>query len=655
MAGRFSRILLAVLIGTSLLGFYPSPVQADTVPIDLVLGGSGATPWVLSNIEPGSGGIETVELHNAGSKDGFVTIWISDIISGEGSNPEAETVYTAEPGELADNVLFNIAADGLVTDMDLPTILNNFPGSYDSGNSIELIPLRSGGTVNLQWSWELPAGTGNDVQGDDMSFTINYLLRECKVTDVSGLVTGTGSFTETVIVESDTAKGKITISENVTGHTNAGQPLTEIWLIEMDKQPPAEPGGDRVISLWDIGPDGITFDEPVTLTLSYRDPEDIPQGVNEKDLTISLWDNDAGKWVELDSTVDTISNIISAQVSHFSRYAIEGIVSHPSPTPPAPNEVHPGPKPPVVESPPTAYLDTNLLGRERTVEIGIDGTLIKPLTLSDSLGKFVLQFEKGSQIVGDNATLLERLELVEEVGSIVLLTGVALPDNIVLLSPIYRLTGYADSSQVEPVFFKPSAILSISYATEDLPQNISTPFIACLTKDEGIVPIEAPAGSLVEIGKAKGKIDHASLFVVAARVLPPPAPLPTDFSLSNLVINPRVSDINEPVTISADLGNKGKSAGVYELYLQIDGIVKDIEKITLGPGESRTVTFRVSELAGGVHKVRIGDLKGSFEIRTTVTVPAEASVNWLPLDIGIGVLILSGLVGLFVFRRRKQR
>ena len=91
MTGRFSKVLLSVLLGISFLGFFPSPVQAAPVTVDLVLGGTGATPWVLDDIRPGSSGIETVELHNAGSQDGFVTIWISDIVSVEGSNPESET------------------------------------------------------------------------------------------------------------------------------------------------------------------------------------------------------------------------------------------------------------------------------------------------------------------------------------------------------------------------------------------------------------------------------------------------------------------------------------------------------------------------------------------------------------------------------------
>ncbi len=664
-ARHFARPFLSIVLGLSFLGLLPpSPAHADTVPVDLVLGGTGATPWVIADIQPDSGGIESVELHNAGSRDGFVTIWVSDIVSSEGLNPASETGNIAEPGELIDHLLLDVTADSLDTYINLPTRLSEFPQSYASGNSIEVIPVKSGDTVTIQWRWELPASTGNEAQGDIVSFTINYLLRECKITDVSGVTTGAGVFTSEVIAESDMGKGIIAINKDVVGQTSGGQPLSEIWLLEVDKEPLAEPEGRTVISLWELGPDGVTFDQPINLTLGYNDPEDIPPGTSEDDLAIALWDKNARRWVKLEgSIVDPVNNTISAQIGHFSRYAVTGPVT-PPPLPPSspggggdyykPPPQPAKPLPPTIGGLPTTLLYINMLGQERTVEIGADGTLLQPLTLSDAEGYFIIELESGNKIIGPGAIPPERLELTIVEESIVALTNIELPENLVLLSPIYRLTGYIDDVEISPIYFGPSATIAIKYDATELPENILTPFIAYLASEKGLIPVEPPPGALVEVGKATGEITRTAQFLVAAELVPPPLPLPAEFQISNLGITPQRSRPGEPVTISISIDNRGESEGSYELYLQIDGIVKMIKKVTLTPKSSKEVTFQVSDLAGGVHEVKIGDLTGKFEIIRTITVPAKPSVNWLPLDLGTGSAVLIALAMLYLIRKRAR-
>ncbi|GAI53974.1 unnamed protein product, partial [marine sediment metagenome] len=88
------------------------------------------------------------------------------------------------------------------------------------------------------------------------------------------------------------------------------------------------------------GPDGATFDPPLTLTFEYEESE-LPEDANEDDLVIAYWDEGAEEWVELDCTVDPVTNTISAEVSHFTTFAI---IARPtltatvvtSPPPPAP-------------------------------------------------------------------------------------------------------------------------------------------------------------------------------------------------------------------------------------------------------------------------------------------------------------------------------
>jgi len=641
VSGNIARLVLATIIGLVLAGSFSAPVKAEDNPVDLVLGGEGAMPWSISNVQPGDSSTSTVELHNAGSGDGFVTIWVSDIISTEGMNPESETGDTTQPGELTDYLLLNLSADGLSANVNLPVTINNLPQDVDGPDYIEVIPLKVGDTVNLQWEWELPAQAGNNVQGDGISFTINYLLRECSITDVSGVVTGEGVFTEEFTVESESGKAKLTIEEGTVGLTEEGQPLSEIWIIEMDKEPAAPPAYAKIVGLtYDLGPNGATFDPPITLTSTY-DPNEIPRRASERDLAIAVWDKDTGKWVTLEGcTVDTVNNTISAPVSHFSRYTIIAPIP-PPPRPPTGAEE---------DAPETvSLLEVDMLDEQASVEIGADGTLSEASTLTDRSGNFIIYIDGGTRVTGLGGMELSRIELRITDESIVV------PGDIVILSPIYKLIGYTRSMEVTPINFDPPARLTIKYDPQNLPENIFLPFIANYTDEQGLIRLQPPPDSTDEIGKAKALISHESLFVVAAEVLPPPPPLPARFEASNLTINPKQAQLGQPVTVSVTIINEGATEGSFELHLIIDGIVRMVKEVTLAGKSSETLTFEVSNLAAGKHQVKLAGLTENFKI-VRITIPLEESrVNWLLLDVSVGAAIIIGALVLYLTTRRSRQ
>ena len=143
------------------------------------------------------------------------------------------------------------------------------------------------------------------------------------VTDVSDVIDEEGVFTEEVIAESEDGNISVTIDEGITGLTEEGEPISEISIVEMEEEdippPPAE--GNVIGITYNIGPNGATFSSPITLTFTY-DPDNLPDGVNEEDLVIAIWDEDAGEWVELPSVVNTENNTITATVSHFTAFAV---------------------------------------------------------------------------------------------------------------------------------------------------------------------------------------------------------------------------------------------------------------------------------------------------------------------------------------------
>ncbi|MBI4286492.1 MAG: copper oxidase [Chloroflexi bacterium] len=95
-------------------------------------------------------------------------------------------------------------------------------------------------------------------------------------------------------------------------------PLDKLSLVR-EASPPAPPARSALLLAHNLGPDGATFDPPITLSFTY-DESALPPGAQESDLTVAYWDG--VQWVTLDTTVDTEANILSAAVSHFTLFGI---------------------------------------------------------------------------------------------------------------------------------------------------------------------------------------------------------------------------------------------------------------------------------------------------------------------------------------------
>ena len=151
--------------------------------------------------------------------------------------------------------------------------------------------------------------------------------------EASFRISSTGEILETIEATSEDGMLTITIPEGTIALDKDGKRLASLEMA-VDESPPDPPEDAHIIGLaYDFGPDGATFDPAITLTWSY-DPDALPEDVAEEDLVIAYYDEDAGRWVELDCVVDTVNNIITASIAHFTTFAIIGVV--PVVTPPAP-------------------------------------------------------------------------------------------------------------------------------------------------------------------------------------------------------------------------------------------------------------------------------------------------------------------------------
>jgi len=80
-----------------------------------------------------------------------------------------------------------------------------------------------------------------------------------------------------------------------------------------------------------------------------------------------------------------------------------------------------------------------------------------------------------------------------------------------------------------------------------------------------------------------------------------------------------------------------------------------VKEVTLAGQSSKTLTFEVSNLAAGKHKVEIAGLSEQFSVVRVITPPEEAGVNWPVIDLGVGATIIAGVLGLYFITRRSHQ
>jgi len=100
-----------------------------------------------------------------------------------------------------------------------------------------------------------------------------------------------------------------------------GEPLIGLELTTNETPLPPPPEANIVGLTYDLGPDGTSFDQSITIACSY-DPYEIPLEVAEEDLVIARYDEDVSEWLASPSVVDVVNNIVTTLVDHLSTFAI---------------------------------------------------------------------------------------------------------------------------------------------------------------------------------------------------------------------------------------------------------------------------------------------------------------------------------------------
>lgn len=147
--------------------------------------------------------------------------------------------------------------------------------------------------------------------------------------DLGGSIDASGVVLQALARTFEDGAAKIEIPGGTTALTAEGTPLGTI-RVQPIKEPPVPPADFHIVGLaYDFGPDGATFDPSATITLKY-DPAMCPEGIAEEDLVIAYFDVERGDWEELVCTVDVTTHTVTAQIGHFTLFAILAEAAPPS-------------------------------------------------------------------------------------------------------------------------------------------------------------------------------------------------------------------------------------------------------------------------------------------------------------------------------------
>ena len=94
-----------------------------------------------------------------------------------------------------------------------------------------------------------------------------------------------------------------------------------------------------------------------------------------------------------------------------------------------------------------------------------------------------------------------------------------------------------------------------------------------------------------------------------------PPPRPAEFNVTNLIIDPTVTQPNAPVKISVNVTNVGELSGSYSLDLKVNNTMIETKTVQLSGGETTKAEFNVTETTKGTYSVKVGNLTGEFSVR----------------------------------------
>jgi len=306
-------LLLGLVAGAAAAAGGTPPVLPHAFYGDVTIGGSPAPAGTVITAKIGGtecGSIQTTDAGKYGSPDESLGNRL--IVTGTADQEGAIITFYVNGVAAQETATFR---SGAVTALDLSAVAITPTPTPTSSTG--------GGGGGGGGSGPGSGGSSSKNPGSEVTYDPNAPLAPEVFTESASLTTSsTGVVLESVMVRTDDKVGAVTIQEGTIARDSAGNPLTEVTCTKVApaEVPPAPPGTTIAVALR-CGPAGATFDPPVllTYTLSAEEWARIEEGVTPK----VMWYNpESGEWQEIAATVNPATRTITAEVSHFSIYAL---------------------------------------------------------------------------------------------------------------------------------------------------------------------------------------------------------------------------------------------------------------------------------------------------------------------------------------------
>lgn len=140
-------------------------------------------------------------------------------------------------------------------------------------------------------------------------------------------------------------------------------------------------------------------------------------------------------------------------------------------------------------------------------------------------------------------------------------------------------------------------------------------------------------------------------FEFSSTVLESEVTLPPDPEIDDTatVIEDTTPDVESSITVEALVENVGGASGTVAADLIVDGVVTDSRQVTLGPGETKNVSFEVAFGEPGEYEVRVDN-----STPETVVVSSPEDEEGIAVFLGGLLAFLILLVAIIALRRRRS-
>ena len=85
---------------------------------------------------------------------------------------------------------------------------------------------------------------------------------------------------------------------------------------------PEAPRFTKALQYFDVSANNLPEDAELVISFSYNDSLLFQLNLTEENLTFSYFDEEQDRWISVPSTVDPDSNTVTAEIIHFSLWAI---------------------------------------------------------------------------------------------------------------------------------------------------------------------------------------------------------------------------------------------------------------------------------------------------------------------------------------------